>query len=197
MIPKFDQNGVLPPYIGSTPTVKASRAPYRVGPREVVERFAFSSERRKILHGFFEYRRALRNYGISNGFQWVNGSFIEDCESVRQRPPNDIDLVTLVLRPNGYQDNQQWHAHVDTNAELRDLLLNPEYIKSSFRCDAYVIDLGADARQVALSSAYWYGLFSHQRGTSLWKGLLQVDLLADDGEAISLLQGGEQNAPQA
>jgi len=44
------------------------------------------------------YRAALRDLGL-NGVQWINGSFCEDVERTRGRPPGDIDLVSLIVRP--------------------------------------------------------------------------------------------------
>jgi hypothetical protein len=40
---------------------------------------------------------------------------------------------------------------------------------------------------------FWFGLFSHQRETALWKGIVQIELDADDAAAVALLEG-EANA---
>jgi hypothetical protein len=36
---------------------------------------------------------------------------------------------------------------------------------------------------LVMQSRDWYGLFSHQRASGVWKGVLQVDLYSDD-EAV-------------
>jgi hypothetical protein len=62
---------------------------------EVVLRYGVTAERAAILTGLLDYRAALRNVGIMDGFQWLDGSFVEDVEAIRSRPPSDIDVVTF------------------------------------------------------------------------------------------------------
>jgi hypothetical protein len=40
---------------------------------------------------------------------------------------------------------------------------------------------------VANRIAYWFGLFSHQRTSNLWKGMVQIPLLADDEDALAVI----------
>ena len=91
MIPELNQSGVLPPFIpeqGSTNP--ASMAPYRSTITEFVCRFARSPERVTILRGLLEYRRKLKEVGITKGFQWIDDSFVENVELNQNRPPSDI-----------------------------------------------------------------------------------------------------------
>ena len=44
---------------------------------------------------------------------------------------------------------------------------------------------------------YWYGLFSHQRETFLWKGLLRIELMSDDEQALELLNAADAEQPNA
>jgi hypothetical protein len=45
---------------------------------------------------------------------------------------------------------------------------------------------------------YWFGVFSHRREDQLWKGLIQLPLASDDGEASRLLKAtqGENHASE-
>jgi hypothetical protein len=65
----------------------------------VVQRFATSPERIRILHGLIEYRIALSNTIILGGFQWLDGSFMENKELIEGKAPNDVDVVTFFELP--------------------------------------------------------------------------------------------------
>jgi hypothetical protein len=99
VIPAFGQSDVLPPFIGADATVRAQCSPYVTTCTEIVRRFGISRERLVILRGLLDYRAALSSIGIVHGFQWIDGSFVEDCETIRQRPPGDVDVVTFAYRP--------------------------------------------------------------------------------------------------
>ncbi|MDN3685563.1 hypothetical protein QW180_26395 [Vibrio sinaloensis] len=60
MIPKFEESGVLPPFVGDGPTEPANQAPYKVSLEAFVEHFATSKERTEILVGFLQYRSKLK-----------------------------------------------------------------------------------------------------------------------------------------
>lgn len=174
VLPAFNVSGVLPPYIGDSPTVNAAMSPYWTTMSAVVRRFATSSERMEILIGLLDYRAALRSIGLTDGFQWIDGSFVEHIENTRNRPPADIDVVTFASRPNVQPD--EWKTLVMGNIALFD----PAQAKQKFRCDAYFVDLGKNPVTIVNDTRYWFGLFSHQRDTSLWKGMLALPLTSDD-----------------
>lgn len=167
-------------------------APYKAELIEVVQRFATSPERIRILQGLLNFRQRLRDVDIIEGFQWIDGSFVENCERHRSRPPSDVDLVTFAERPRAYQDAPAWNSFVKDNVDLFDR----NKLKQDYCCDAFYEDLGLPSRIVVSRSRYWFGLFSHQRVTYIWKGLLEIPLQADDEQA-SLLLGGLGNEPQA
>ena len=183
-IPAFNGSGVLPPFLGSDPTGPALVSPYRTTLTEIVDRFSFSPERRAILNGFLSYRAALFTSGLK-GFQWLDGSFLEDVEITQSRPPKDIDCVTFVRRPFGCVSTAAWQAFILNNQAL----LTPHLTKQQYSTDAYLVDLEIPPEQVVKQTAYWFGLFSHRRTTSLWKGMLEVGLQnqADDASAVELL----------
>jgi hypothetical protein len=173
-IPPLTSSRVLPPFVGDSPTMAAAMAPFTVGFAEFARRFGDGAERDRLLRGLVAYRAALRAAGLT-GFQWIDGSFVEDVETLRQRPPADIDLVTFVRLPAGVAASDFAAAH--------ELLFDHGEVESRFGCDAYVVDLGLGARRperLVAQARYWYGLFSHQRASALWKGMLKVDLDSDD-----------------
>lgn len=181
LIPLLNASGVLPPFTGEKSTDPAGTSPYRSGIAEVVRRFSTSEERRSILTGLLDYRAEMRAIGVVIGFQWLDGSFVENVETTRSRPPKDIDIVTFAHRP--MPDVDRWLALVDANPHLFD----SQQAKDRFNVDAYFVDMGIPAWRLVDNTVYWYGVFSHQRATSLWKGMLQVDLGDDDDAARTAL----------
>jgi len=180
-IPPYTIDGILPPYIGAEPGgPQADMSPYDASLVEVIDRFATSPERVAIASGFLRYRTDLRINGVTDGFQWVDGSFLEDVENARGRPPKDIDIVTFI------ESNQ-------TVAFNRLATTNPELIKKSlsknaYKCDVHFVPLGYPAAWVISQTRYFVLLFSHQRETELWKGLLRVSLdAAEDAAAAEML----------
>ena len=63
--------------------------------------------------------------------------------------------------------------------------------------DAFFIDLLDPPELIVDASRYFLGLFSHQRITMIWKGMLQVRLedAQDDANALELLSQKEQALP--
>lgn len=173
MIPPFNISSVLPPFVGQDSTDGAGRSPYEATMTDLVSRFGTTKPRLDLLDGLLRYREQLRLCGVSNAIQWINGSFVESVEIIRQRSPSDVDLLTLGSPP------VDWRSRPD--------LFDPKLAKSTYGCDAYFIDLTIPPHQVVTAATYWYGLFSHQRDTHLWKGFLRVPLNSDDAVARALL----------
>lgn len=186
MIPSFNQSGVLPPFLPQTgPTVSSAMAPYPTDLLEIAQNLCNSTERRDILLGLIDYRDSLRAAGITNGFQWIAGSFLEDCENQRQRAPKDIDIVTFARRPASAQSQQDWVTFYGANPHLFDQNIT----QSDHKCDAYYVDLHLPPEAIVSRSRFWFGLFSHQRDTYIWKGLLELPLAANDDSARQFLGG--------
>ncbi|MGE5648876.1 MAG: DUF6932 family protein [Bacillota bacterium] len=178
MIPPFNASMVLPPFVGDNPGVRASMAPYSASMLEFVQRFATSNERLEILKGLLSYRKALSKAGIADGFQWIDGSFVENVEESRKRPPADVDLVTFASTPYAHTD-PAFGPWLTTNSAL----FNRKQTKAAYKCDAFFVDFKKAPRLLVDDSRYWFGLFSHQRDTALWKGMIQVPMLSDDDAA--------------
>lgn len=185
MIPDFGLGDVLPPF-GGADVVGAvqPRSPYLSSMSEFVERFGTSPERREILRGLLDFRSHLRQSGFTEGFQWLDGSFVENCESVKGRAPGDVDVVSVLYRPDVHADDDAWGVFIEDRA---DTIFDSQHCKNTYRCDAYYIDLDVDPHSVAEQTAYWFGLFSHQRDTFRWKGLVQIPIDSDDEQAAVLI----------
>jgi len=189
VIPAHNQSGVLPPYLGSSPTKRNLMAPYKVTLLEVAQHFSTSSIRCAIIAGLVSYRSELINAGITSGFQWLNGSFVENIEKNKGRPPSDVDIITFAHRPAIYKEQQKWSDFVKSRPDI----FYPEESKKRYRCDAYYVDMSLPPETIISRTQYWFGVFSHQRDTFLWKGMLEVPL-SQDQDVISFLSTGGKNA---
>lgn len=168
-IPKALPTGLLPPYLKGDPTKRENCSPYGATLAELVERFATSKHRLRILEGFLGFRAALRRAGLADGFQWVDGSLVD----AQVLEPNDLDVVTFCSLP-------------DSVAPADEQLFDKQVVRRRFLCDAYFVDLAPDRLVgVTADTAYWCGLFSHQRRSLHWKGLLQIDLMTPDIDAAA------------
>ncbi len=186
MIPELNQSGVLPPFIAQTgPSDPAGMAPYKTTISEFVHRYSYTKERRDILRGLLDYRKKLKDVGITDGFQWLDGSFVENVELNRNRPPADVDLVTFAIRPTN--DPAEWMQLVQGNTDI----FLPNLAKHKFHCDAYYVDLSLHPFHVVSNTRYWFGLFSHQRESYLWKGMVEIRILCDDEAALEILKEAE------
>jgi hypothetical protein len=177
-IPAWTAEGVLPPVHALNPMASA-RSPYPVSLTDFVLRFGTSAARRAILAGYLQYREALHAAGIVSGFQWLDGSFIEDIEDLESRAPNDVDVVTFFRLPVGLTQRELWAS--------APALFTHAAVKRTYHVDAYLEHLGTRAERLVLQSAYWYSVWSHRRGGH-WKGFVAIDLApADDLAAATLL----------
>jgi hypothetical protein len=173
-IPNWNADGLLPPIQASQP-VGASRSPYPVSLLEVVQRYGSTTARRQILQGLLRYRQALQQIGLAHGFQWLDGSFCEHVESIENRAPRDIDVVTFYRLPVGSTQADLVRVNPD--------LFRQQQTKQEYAVDGYLVDLGSPAESLVASASYWYGVWSHRRDQR-WKGFLQVEL-ADPTEAAA------------
>lgn len=180
MIPRWTMAGILPPIRPGQPGHSIDRSPYRVSLLNIVNEFSTSAERIKILLGFLDYRSELHKLGVLTGFQWLDGSFMEDVETLEFRPPMDIDVVTYFALPFG-------ETQVTLDAKAGNLFDN-DHVKMTYHVDAYPFVLGnvVDANEVRKVS-YWYSMWSHRR-TGVWKGFIQIDLASmQDADARDIL----------
>jgi hypothetical protein len=173
MIPEHSHSGVLPPFLpGATPQSIKAVSPYKTSLLDVVRKFSQNASRLQLINGLISYRQKLRACGINSGFQWIGGSFIENCEDVRGRAPKDIDVVTFFSLPSNLSPKYIFESVPD--------LFDPETNKKNYLCDAYVVDLGCSPSYVVRQTTYWFGLLSHERDHFMWKGMLEIPLDGDD-----------------
>ncbi|MCK4340650.1 MAG: hypothetical protein KAY37_02860 [Phycisphaerae bacterium] len=187
-IPNWNLQGVLPPINSVAPT-STDRSPYAVSLTDLVLRFGTSPDRQTIFTGFLKFRSALHAAGLVDGFQWVNGSFLEDIETTETRNPADIDIVTFYHLPDGETQ--------ETVIAAAPRLFSRTYTKKAYHVDAYFVHLNGNSPEWLVErSAYWYSMWSHRRNEQ-WKGYLQIGLSpADDPVAKANLdkktnQGGQ------
>ncbi len=83
-IPDWTADGILPPVDLADPT-SIVRSPYRVDLTDFALRFASSAERITIIDGLLKYRSELHAVGLTRGFQWIDGSLLENVELLRSR----------------------------------------------------------------------------------------------------------------
>lgn len=162
-IPPFDGIlNVLPPHLGD-PRKIAHLSPYPCTLVELCERFATSPARCRILEGL------LKLMGLDiHGFQWLDGSFVEDIETHEKRDPGDLDAVTFVSTPS---DSKDLDALLAPRPELR----SRQHVKGTYHVDHFWLPLGSAPTNLVALTRYWYGLFSHRRDR-VWKGMLEIQL---------------------
>lgn len=181
ILPQWNNAGVLPPVRPGTPGSSDDRSPYQIPLLMFLDRFATSPERRMILDGFLRFRKKLHTAGIISGFQWVDGSFLEQIEVLENRSPRDLDVVTFFDIPAGENQRSLFQKTGD--------LFNRTYLKESCAVDGYFYVLGkpADGPQIK-NISYWYSMWSHRRDNGLWKGFVQIDLSpSQDADAHTTL----------
>lgn len=180
-IPAFTIDGVLPPFVGPHGPGGAPEdmTPYRVSAQEVVATFGTSARRQDILLGWLNFRSSLRASGITRGFQWIDGSFVE------KKDPKDIDVMTFFYRPSALQDPAQRAPWMASHGHL----LNRAKVKFLFDVDSMLLDMNGSPEILVDSTRYYGSLFSHRRGDNVWKGMLAVRLedLADDQAALAAI----------
>ncbi len=181
-VPDWDLDGLLPPNDVDDPTSEL-RSPYEISLLDLIANFGNTEHRRRLLRGLLDYRAELHQAGLTRGFQWVNGSFVEN---VGTHVPADIDVVTFFHIPDGHTG--------DTLIESFAGLFDQSHLKISYSIDAYFVPLNQTTpEEIIDASIYWYSMWSHTR-SGQWKGYLKINLADDDEEAglrLDQIQGNE------
>lgn len=177
-IPDFDYNLVLPPHLGD-PVNPGQLSPYPCNTVDLCQRLGTTTDRRVILGKFLDFRDRLRAEGLTNGFQWLDGSFLENIEVRESRSPRDIDVVT-VYWGYGIPFQQQLLVNFPEVA-------NPVLSKANYLVDHYPFDAGFDPMATLEWTRYWILLFSHNR-LGVWKGMLKIDLNTPAEDAAARLE---------
>ena len=82
--------------------------------------------------------------------------------------------------PSFADSGQAWQAR-----SAQGQLFDRAMVKAAFKVDAFFIDLLEPPEFLVTVSRYYFGLFSHQRTTMVWKGMLQVRLEDNGSDAIA------------
>ncbi len=165
-IPAWNAEGLISPIDVTNPS-SPNRAPYSVSLTDLVMRFSSSAERTAILLGFLDYRAELHTAGLQSGFQWLDGSFMENIEtSYRNRPPRDVDVVTFYRLPAGLTQVALASLRPDLFPATA---AGHDTLRARFCVDAYTQDLGTASERLVNRSTYWYSMWSHQRVSLRWK----------------------------
>jgi len=191
-IPDFDHNYVIPPHLGM-PTNRTQVSPYVANSVEFIDKFATSVQRIKILEGFLNFRKELRSVGISEGWQWVDGSFCENIEIAEKRPPNDLDIITI----SSFTEGEELEQLVTNSSHL----FEPSEVKKNYSLDHYWIDINHNNYNEPMvlvdTVRYWIQLFCHNR-KGVWKGMISIPLNSEqeDNIAMRTLQLLKENEQQ-
>lgn len=179
IIPAWNSAGVMPPIRPGVQGNSSDRSPYRVELPAFVDRFATSPERMAILDGLLRFRAGLHKAGIVAGFQWLDGSFLEQVEIIEERAPRDMDAVNFIDL-TGVDQAELARQHT--------ALFDHEKVKTDYRIDAYFMQTGGQLDEATIRRiSYWYSMWSHRRD-GLWKGFVQIDLSpTQDAEARAIL----------
>ena len=167
----WNDQDVIPPVLDVPPEYQhlpEYGSPYLTTLSQVIERFSTTPNRVRLLRGLLAYRRALYDLGITQGFQWLDGSFLENVESKdkpgEERMPHDIDVVTFYYPPDG-------------ELPLTDELFTPKATKDKYSVEAYGVPLGEPLDQELVEAiSYWHGMWSIRRRDHHAKGFVQIDL---------------------
>ena len=175
----FDPNGVLLSHLGN-PTSRRDLSPYECTSVELVDRFATSPERAAILRGFLEFRQELETRGLSHGSQWLDGSFLEDVETLEVCLFNDLDLLTVFWGCD--------RTFLDALMAAFPAFIDPTESKRQFRLDHFPLWANESPWGAVENTRYWIQLFTHRRD-GVWKGMLKIPLgtAPDDAQAMQTL----------
>lgn len=180
IFPGWDATGIIPPNSPDA-SVGTARSPYATSLPELATKLGDTEPRRILLEGLLNFRATLHTAGLLQGFQWIDGSFVENVEEMAGRPPNDIDVVTFFHIPDGHTQESLFRGFPD--------LFTTGQVKAHYGIDAYFVLLNqTSVESIIRRATYWHSLWSHTRD-GLWKGYLQVDLDdADDAAARANLE---------
>jgi len=182
----WNSKGLLEPI--SAP-LAMNRAPYLITALQLVERFGHTPERRAILRGYFDYRNALRGLGITTGFQWIDGSFVEEIEVTGPRAPRDIDVVTFYELPDG-ETQKTILAKAPEYFPVTDA--EKQTLKNRFGVDTMMSCLNVSATRLIKQAVFFYSVWSHRRDYT-WKGFVQIDL-NENQDAVAVAKLDELDA---
>lgn len=160
-IPETTFQGSLPPYINNSPCHIDNMSPYKTNIIDFVERYGTTKHRIDLLYSLLFFRENLQC--LSSGRQWIGGSFLTTKELIRNKPPSDIDIITIFDDINKVQANNMRH------------LFNNYFLRRILHLDSYFIFPYWDTLLKHDCIRFWYGLFAHNKENT-WIGMLDIEL---------------------
>ena len=184
-IPDYNSQGLLPPHNGN-PADMDGGSPYQATTVELCHTFGTTRTRREILRGFLTLRAALAELQLTEGWQWLDGRFLEKDRG-RHHEPELIQVVTF-YKPSPLLDDPLFTDHVNrvNNFDLSHRL---------FRVDHNYVNLELDLPSLVRNTRHYAALLSHQSETGLWKGMIQVNLNTPQDDATALQRLEEMERP--
>jgi uncharacterized protein DUF6932 len=177
-IPDFNADLILPSYLG-TKDEKRPLSPYECSTRELCDKLGTTTERRKLLTWLLDVReRIVKESRGTTGFQLIGGSFLEQIEVLENRPPRDLDIVTVF----GFGQT-------------------PEQAPERNSPEAGLINVSGAAspkvlRSIIFWTQEWIQRLSHTRD-GRWRGMLKIELNTplDDARARMILAATSARTP--
>ena len=182
-IPPFDHNFVLPPVL-TDELAQRELSPYPCEILELCKRFGYTAPRRQLLKGLLEFRMECTRHHVK-GWQWIDGSFVENIEESEDRAPKDIDVITMYMVEKSV-DNL-------ILAENFPAFVDPDLTLEKYGVDHQPANINEDATKTVAIVKYWLLTFGHNR-RGVWKGMLQIPLYETtdkDMEALAYLNSLE------
>ena len=178
-IPDLTKTGVLPPHHGSQnggPVRKTDLSPFPATTLELCQKFGDTPERRVILRGYLQFRARLTDLQVVNGFQWVDGHFLEDYEKRSRKAPDHIRVVTFCY-PSAMVSDPHY-------ARLSEPLKKGRDTRATFHVDHSLIPLNWPTQDIIEATRFQSAILSHS-DNGVWKGYVRINLntLPEDAAA--------------
>lgn len=177
----WNELGIIPPISPGQSGNSPDRSPYIMSMDGFIDMFSLSDHRNGLLIKFLEYRSLWYQAEITKGFQWIDGSFMENIELLEDRDPKDIYVVTFASIPKCISQEKP--------SAVVGHLFDHAYCKHRYHVDAYFVQTGNVVNEYTIKLiSYWYSMWSHKRDRT-WKGFIQIPLDQNlDSDIISRLQ---------
>lgn len=174
------RNGVLPPHHGSQnggPVKQADLSPFPATTLELCQRFSDTPERRAILRGYLQFRQRLTDLQVVDGFQWVDGHFLEDYEKRTRKSPDHIHVVTFCQTSPQLADPNY--------SRLFAPLRSRQATRSEFFVEHMLIPLHWPKHDIIEATRFQSAMLSHS-DEGVWKGYVRIGLNTPDDDTAAL-----------
>jgi hypothetical protein len=161
-------------------------SPYRTSTLELCNTFGTTRTRREILRGLLKLRSALADLQLTDGWQWLDGRFLEKDRGSHHEP--ELIQVVTFYKPSPLLEDPLFseHMHRVNDYELSHRL---------FRVDHNYVNLDLELPDLISNTRHYAALLSHQSETGLWKGMLQINLNTPQDDSMALKRLEEMDRP--